>query len=300
MYDSQSYNTPEQQLTNKQIFTELGTYPFKASTYFQVAMANPLMWSPSKGLQVPYIGKRLAQGTLKNLPSDVITGFKETYTQGLRRAVRGTLSGTKKFFSSAFTLGLTEKSGGGYIGGEWLNKTKYTKPAQELYNRVYDESKKLYGKSKNANIRSIASAQKAVRDARTGSKFHDLGYKGHEVHYGDISKVRGKKITTIGLKRRLAKIGLGGMKAASTVGLAMLAYDITSMIAKPLAQVGITALNNIAMDWQNRFMPEMGGQLQLSYLNRTNATERQRAISALSKSNLNGRMAMGNEAQMMY
>lgn len=300
MYDPQSYNTPEQQLTNSQIATELGTYPFKASTYFQVAMSNPLMWSPSKGIQVPYIGKRLAQGTLKNLPSDLIAGFKETYTRGLGHAVKGTLSGTKRFFSSAFTLGLTEKGGGGYIGGEWLNKTRYTKPAQELYDRVYDESKKLYGKSKNSNIRSMASGQKAVRDARTGSKWHDLGYKGHEVHYGDISKVRGKKITTIGLKRTLAKVGLGGMRAASTVGLAMLAYDVTSMIAKPLVQAGVMALNNIAMDWQNRFMPEMGGQLQLSYLNRSNATERQRAINSLAKSSLNGRYNFGNESALMF
>jgi hypothetical protein len=68
------------------------------------------------------------------------------------------------------------------------------------------------------------------------------------------------------------------------------------MVVKPLAQAAIGALNNIATEYQNRFMPEMGGQLALSYMSQGAYTERQRAIQSISKSQINGRSALGQEA----
>jgi hypothetical protein len=103
------------------------------------------------------------------------------------------------------------------------------------------------------------------------------------IQHGITRKVKYAALTRWGL--RASKIGTG-------VGIALFALDV----AGPLAQAGFNALNNLATEYQQRFMPEMGGKLQASYLSYGAATERQRAIQAISKAYINGRSALGQES----
>jgi hypothetical protein len=98
----------------------------------------------------------------------------------------------------------------------------------------------------------------------------------------------------------MASWGIRADKVGTAVGLAMFACDVGTMIAKPLAQTAMGAIERMASEYSNRFMPEMGGQLQLSYLSQGAATERQRSIQAISKSYINGRSAFGSEGSMMH
>lgn len=99
---------------------------------------------------------------------------------------------------------------------------------------------------------------------------------------------------------RLTQAAMMLGKGASVVGLLGLTWDITQAIGQPLGRAAVGVANKVLTDWENRFMPEMGGQLALSYVSRGAATERQRAIEAISKAHLNGRSALGNEAQFYH
>jgi hypothetical protein len=72
------------------------------------------------------------------------------------------------------------------------------------------------------------------------------------------------------------------------------------MVFEPVGRSIINQTNSIMERVSNRFMPEMGGHLNAAYLSYGSATERQRAISAISKGYINGRSAYGSEASLIH
>jgi hypothetical protein len=308
MYDPYGAQQTEQQISNKDILTDFATYPIRPSSYFSMATLYPGMWSPSKGVRVPWIGKRWGEGRMSSLGQDMVNSFRGTYTKGVGTAIKGTLVGGGRFIKNAFTMGMTEKGGGGFV---LPKNTPWN--SENVERRAYDKALKLttgfYNKYPTKSPYSVVKdARRILDDTKSGKSFTMLRSSapakgilgiqgiGKTVDLKEIKKIysRASAIKTGG------KIALGGMKALSYVGLASLAWDLGSMVAKPLAQAGMNALNNVAMEYQQRFMPEMGGQLALSYLSQGAATERQRAVNAISKSYINGRGAMGSEASYMH
>jgi len=89
-------------------------------------------------------------------------------------------------------------------------------------------------------------------------------------------------------------------KAYSVYGVASLMYQGIKLVANPLAQMGVNAVDKMYNKVSSLARPDMGGQLSYDYLSQGAATERQRAIQAISKSRINGRSMMGNEAQYMH
>lgn len=96
------------------------------------------------------------------------------------------------------------------------------------------------------------------------------------------------------------KTAIKGGKMVSVVGMMSFMWDIANMVGQPLGRAAMSQLDTALTQFGNRFTPNMGGELQLSYLTRGAATERQRAINAISKAHINGRSAFGNEAQYVH
>lgn len=99
------------------------------------------------------------------------------------------------------------------------------------------------------------------------------------------------------LKTKLLRMGMRVAKLgawASTIGaFASIGYMIGEPIGRSIVSNATDAINKFS----SRFMPEMSGsRLQDGFLTQGAATERQRAIEALSKSSLNGRSAFGQES----
>lgn len=108
----------------------------------------------------------------------------------------------------------------------------------------------------------------------------------------------GKKLTRghlLGTKAM--RMGMRAAKFGGYVSLAVGIIELGMMVGEPLGRSIVSNANSAITSIQNRYMPEMTmGGLQHGFLTQAAATERQRAIEALSKSSLNGRSAFGQEA----
>ena len=89
-------------------------------------------------------------------------------------------------------------------------------------------------------------------------------------------------------------------KGASMYAVGSLMYDIASAVANPIAQAGVSAIDNTMASIQSMTNPNLGGQLQYSFLSHGASTERQRAIQAISRSRMNARSLLGTEANMAH
>jgi len=111
-----------------------------------------------------------------------------------------------------------------------------------------------------------------------------------------LNKFAGQNIARTMQTGKLMKTGIMVGKGIGYVSMLSLLWDITKMVGEPIGRMAVQALDTTLGEYSNRFMPDMGGQLSMSFLNKGAATERQRAINALSKSSLSGRSAFGQEA----
>lgn len=93
-----------------------------------------------------------------------------------------------------------------------------------------------------------------------------------------------------------ARLGMFAMKGFAAIGLVSTMWDITQMIGQPIGNLLVNEANRVMNNFHARFMPELGGRLAMSYMTTGAATERQRAVSAISKAYINGRSAFGQEA----
>lgn len=109
-----------------------------------------------------------------------------------------------------------------------------------------------------------------------------------------------KKTTWELLAGKGARSALRLARFGSWVGLSFLIKDVAMMIGEPIGRVLINRTDQILQQFDERFMPEIGGKLMTSYLSYGAATERQRAVQAISKAYINGRSAYGQEAMYMH
>ena len=119
-------------------------------------------------------------------------------------------------------------------------------------------------------------------------------------------KAFGTRLTKYGQQGAygLGKITMRGAMLAGKMNAyaatASLAYSAINAVANPIAQASVNAIDQTFASLQSMANPEIGGRLELGFLSQGAATERQRAVQAISKSRINGRSMMGNEAQYMH
>lgn len=285
---------------------DLATSPFKMATYAGFYAQWPGMYSIGKGVWVPYIGKNLEKGGMSAVATGAKSLISQAYSQkGVWGKVAGTGSLIKEFGNRTLSLG---RIGGGYVGEKWMNKQTLRPEFQSLYNKVYKESEtmlKSFGKHEKyiAGAASI-QARKAMLAAKSGKTSFMIKFGSKFGGMGQSIKIdegsAGKSLYKYGGKRIASKLALGAAKGASFIGGAMLAWDLISMVGEPIGRAAIRGLDNLMGEYQRRFLPETGGRLELSYLSQGAATERQRAINAISKSYINGRSAFGSEAEYLH
>ena len=77
-------------------------------------------------------------------------------------------------------------------------------------------------------------------------------------------------------------------------------WDSINFLMEPMGRAAVQGIDTAFNMYESVSKPELGGQLVLSYLSHGAATERQRAISAISKSHINGRSNFGQEAKFIH
>jgi hypothetical protein len=289
------------------------TAPIRPSTYIGMYGMFPGMWSPSKGIWIPGIGKSIAGKTFP----EVLTAAKGRISSAVKSSIADPRSILPKTTSKAIEAGKRLSTfghrGGGFVGTQTLNKLQL---ADDLYNNIYKETLK---RNLNTGISKTVAKDAAKATAEQGLKNVGKGLSGVSVKKGFLGAgvrpsylgpmklgtkydaIRG--VSNLAKKRILGKVARGALSVAKVgagVMGALAVKDMIDMVAVPLGQLAVRTLNDAANRYQQRFMPEMGGDLQLSYLSRGAATERQRAVEAISKSRINGRAAIGNEAFYMH
>jgi hypothetical protein len=147
---------------------------------------------------------------------------------------------------------------------------------------------------KNANPISLINGRSWYGTTYTGStgaaRLQMAGLRAQKVGLGALQ--------TVG--RAGARIGILGAKLGAYGAVASLMWDATSMVFNPIAQAGVQAIDNTFSKLEGLGRPELGGQLNMAFLSQGAATDRQRAIQAISQSRLNGRSILGQEAQYMH
>lgn len=291
---------------------------------------DPRAYSLSEGLYFPIGGKLSAKS---------ITQWAQKSGQLIseRGAIRGGLTSFKNLFG---TIGKERRLGRGILEGAQAIKAGRAKISQramrglgqDLYkygiplkhqreigniisNQVAEYLDDLYSSGKRLTHMGLVSRiSKATKSEDFIQRF---GGRIETKEVRRIVKRMGKPARLQGAAGRAAgKLGARGVgtltaakalkpmlfagKAMAWIGLATTMWDLTQMVGAPVGRMLIQSGDEILSRIENRFMPEMGGQLSLTYLSRGASTERQRAVEAISKSRINGRSALGQEAMMMH
>ncbi len=301
MYDA--YGS-EQPTTMGGVAKDLAMSPFKMATYAGLYTQWPGMYSIGKGVWIPYIGKNLEKGGMSAVATGAKSLISQAYSQkGVWGKVAGTVSLAKEFGKRTVSLG---KVGGGYVGENWMNKNierRLERSKRVFEGRLYQKAKTFYGDEVRAQD-AAKKATDAMMKGKLAGKFNIKGPGFQMSEMIDAKSIGGfqqyNKALAYKSKRTIAKMALGAAKGASFIGGAMLAWDLISMVGEPIGRAAVRGLDNLMGEYQRRFLPETGGRLELSYLSQGAATERQRAVQAISKSYINGRSAFGNEAQYLH
>lgn len=302
-YDPYGPQSPEQQMTGGDMVRDFATYPIKPSSYISMMGINPAAWSGRRGILIPFA--KLVKDIKKfKPPSDNLSLTGISYSKKISgvQKTKNLISAYKPFVKRGvvgmFTLGLTEAE---FKGGKFTNanliEQRWRTSAEKNILSIIQKSGSVPKK------RAEQLAFKMSKDALSQGKVGTYNFLKDKKNTFNVIGKESIDLQSLRARKRagwVGRLGLRGMRVASAVGLAMLAWDIGSMVAKPLASAAMNALNNAAVEYQNRFMPELGGQLQLSYLSYGAATERQRSIQAISKAYINGRSALGNEGQLYH
>ena len=292
-YDPQGAQTPEQQLGFGDIAREVVN---PANLLIPYAM-DPRSYS-KKGFWSPFSLKGSAwKKEFKNIYSHTPAGWtaKGEYVSAVTKFQ------PKNVFGAMGRLG---PFGGNKIQGtSRIHAIRRQARLKSLISGYDTQLGNLHSEKMNSINNKISGVNKLFSASRFYEKqsIAEMDVLDKKIaNIGNLKNVAIKKFKPLKTKISLLKWGSRGAKVASAAGLAMFAWDIGKAVATPLAQAAMGAINNVAMEYQNRFMPEMGGQLQLSYLSQASATERQRAVQAISKSYINGRSAFGSEGSMMH
>jgi len=100
--------------------------------------------------------------------------------------------------------------------------------------------------------------------------------------------------------RRLFKGSMFLGKATAWGMIAGIVLTTAAGLTEPIGRGIVGAADKALNAFNNRFMVETGGTLSAGFLSQGAATERQRAVQAISKAYINGRSALGQEAYFMH
>jgi hypothetical protein len=115
------------------------------------------------------------------------------------------------------------------------------------------------------------------------------------------SPLRGSgKRFAVGAGRLGVKAGVMGLKGFAYYQLGKLMWDAINFVMEPVGRASVQAVDNAFRRYESIPQVEMGGSIAMSYLSHGASTERQRAISAISKAHINGRSALGQEAMYSH
>jgi len=102
------------------------------------------------------------------------------------------------------------------------------------------------------------------------------------------------------LKKNLMRGAVALGKGASIVALTALTWEASSMLFEPVGRALGQTMTNTLDKISRQSEVEMGGRLNLAYLSRGAATERQRAVQAISNAHINARSQLGREAMYQH
>lgn len=276
--------------------------PFSIGFWGSMYTTWPGMWSIEKGAYVPFVGKYIERGG-----GHALAAMKHI---GRSYQGRGFIGGT--FTAAKRTVGAFNQ--GGMVGKRFfdkginsVDKINQRITSQSIKNELYtssinkinqgiDKITNSYKGTSKTKLRNVAKAYKnMVNEREIYEKLLSQGKRNLGRYSTLATKAKGRLVSITA-----AKLGIGAMKAVSAVGAALFAWDIIKMVGEPLGAAAANSLYNTAQDMQERFMPELGGDLSVAYLSRQAATERQRALQAMSKASITGRSAFGQEARMQH
>jgi len=300
----------EQSATTSSIIGDMIRSPFLPSTYLWSHTHMPGMWNTQKGVVTPWGMKQSISA------KNVATSFR---SNGFRAGMK-TLWGEKGTLNPySMMMGMYGKNKQ-YIGktllkGKITKKTKDFIFREEYYKSVQSASKNFMKNnlpegtytSQQINRLSRASAVQASKILKENGSVALNRYKlGTTWHMLDAQAYEGATVNAASRIKGLAKTarrtaiaakwGVRLGKTVSTIGLLMTAWEVSQMVFQPLGAAAVNLASRTADEWSQRFMPEMGGQLSMAYLSQGAATERQKAVQAMGKAQINGRSAFGQEA----
>jgi len=145
--------------------------------------------------------------------------------------------------------------------------------------------------------RLLASSNKLYEEAKVLRKVTPKDVKRQITA---LRAARNGKVAGLVALKGATMAGATIMKGAAIYNVASLMFDAINMIASPISKAGVEAVDSAFNKFASFARPELGGTLNMGFVSYGAATERQRAIQAISKSRINGRSMMGQEAQYMH
>jgi len=259
------YGQEQEQYNPKSIVGSLlNPVTFVASRY----KYDPSVYSATKGLWTPFGGK-----------DDIVAGYKSIKEAFGKNFWSGMGQTTKEVWNFG-PLGKDHRV-------KWTSSEYAKKHKRSLYKILIKQRKEMKEALAAADkLKPVVTAaeQQLIVIPQSKTPFgHTLGKA--------RMKVFGDKL--VGGALKFGRIYAG-------VNTAFLLWDITKMVGEPIGRYVVDNINRVSDAYVNRFNPETGGNLALGYLSAGAATERQRAVDAISRSYINGRSALGTEAQLLH
>ena len=152
--------------------------------------------------------------------------------------------------------------------------------------RVMNPANKLSGPIPQ-NLRYLAGETDVAVAARVAGRT-----AGRAAKYG--AKIAPK------LGRLGVKAGILGMKGFAYYQVGKLMWDTINFVTEPVGRASVQAMDSAFRAYESVPQVEMGGQISMAYLTHGSATERSRAINAISKAHINGRSTLGAESSYVH
>jgi hypothetical protein len=266
---------------------------------------NPGMWSVSRGqVKIP----------LLNAKNIGWVGRQVSRVPGAERFVKDMSSMVDKsqfggvLTSKSVWYGLKAKNEKGLLG-TYIDSTKPVDKfgdTRSALRSFRDDMTRAGAARARPNPLYKGAAAKAAEEIVTDSakKTRFMGYtskvaSGIDKSAAVVSKAPWKSFAKTAF-RGTVKAGVAVGKGFAYYEMAKLAFSTANYLFQPLGRAAFAAMDAGLNKLESIATPELGGQLSMSYISQGAATERQRALAAISKSRLNARSAMGGEASYIH
>lgn len=268
---------------------------------------NPGMWNVTRGqIKVP----------LLNAKNIGFVGRQISRVPGAQKFVKDMSSMVSKsqfggvLTSDSVWYGLKAKNEKGLLGVYMAGGDHDVRRAAASVGKAAGPYKNVHGmrvplpKETNPLYKSAAAnaAEEIITDSAKKTRF--AGYTSKVASGIDKTAAMAGKVPvkSIGktLFRGAARTGVAVGKGFAYYEMAKIAYSATNYIFEPLGRAAFGAMDEALKAYERISTPEVGGQLSMDYITQGAATERQRALAAISKSRINGRSALGGEAAMIH